>query len=270
MPDSVAGAGSTHPEERIWVVLPTFNEAENLEAISLAVLDHLPTANLLVVDDNSPDGTGALAEALAARDERVSVLHRLEKNGLGPAYLDGFGLVLAAGADVVVQMDADFSHDPASLPALVSPILSGTADLVIGSRYATGGAVIDWPLGRRLISRAGSIFARAVLSIPVHDLTGGFKAWRAATLAAMPFDAIRAGGYVFQIELTHRARRAGARITESPITFRDRTAGVSKMSRRIVVEALVLVITLRLQELIRRQGTVRTGMHHPEEVGLAK
>ena len=171
--------------------------------------------------------------------------HRTAKQGLGRAYLDGFGVALGGGATIVVQMDADFSHDPAVLPALVAPIEAGEADLVIGSRYTTGGGVVDWGIGRRLISRGGSIFARIVLGLRPSDLTGGFKAWRASTLAAVPFDGVHAGGYVFQIEMTYRASRAGARIREVPITFRDRRVGQSKMSRRIVVEALVVVVQLR-------------------------
>jgi dolichol-phosphate mannosyltransferase len=233
-------------ENATWIVLPTYNEMENLPGMSRAILAALPTAFLLVVDDNSPDGTGQLADELAASDPRIRVRHRAAKEGLGPAYLDGFGVALAGGADVVIQMDADGSHDPAALPSLVQPILGGVADLVIGSRYVAGGQVEDWPASRRLISRSGSIFARLVLGLRQHDLTGGFKAWRASTLRAIPSEGINAGGYVFQIEMTYRATQAGARVLEVPITFRDRLAGKSKMSRRIIVEALVVVIQLRL------------------------
>src|SRR4029079_9463143 len=193
--------------------------------------------------------TGRLADALAAADPRVRVRHRAQKQGLGRAYLDGFAGALAGGATTVVQMDADFSHDPAALPGMVAPIADGTADLVIGSRYTTGGGVgawgggraagvgvVDWGIGRRLVSRGGSIFARIVLGLGPNDLTGGFKAWRSSTLSAVPFDGVHAGGYVFQIEMTFRASRAGARIREVPTTFRDRRVGQSKMSRRIVVE----------------------------------
>ena len=232
-----------------WVVLPTYNEAENLGPISQAILEQLPGATLLVVDDGSPDGTGGLADGLAAADPRVRVRHRPAKQGLGRAYLDGFGLALAGGAPIVIQMDADFSHDPAVLPGLIAPIAADRADLVIGSRYVAGGGVEDWGLLRRLISRGGSRFARLVLGLTPHDLTGGFKAWRASTLGAIPFDGIHAGGYVFQIEMTYRASRLGARIEETPIVFRDRRAGQSKMSRRIIVEALVVVLTLRWDEL---------------------
>jgi dolichol-phosphate mannosyltransferase len=246
-----AGAGA-------WVVLPTYDEAGNIGPISAAILDALPRATLLVVDDRSPDGTGDRADALAAADPRIRVRHRPAKQGLGRAYLDGFGIALDAGARIVVQMDADFSHDPAALPGLIAAVERGDADLVIGSRYAQGGGVVDWGLGRRLVSRLGSLFARTVLVLGPHDLTGGFKAWRADTLAAVPFAGVHAGGYVFQIEMTFRASRAGARVHEVPIVFRDRRVGQSKMSRRIVFEALVVVVQLRAEELrdrfIRRRA----------------
>lgn len=248
----------TTSSQGVWVILPTYDEAENIGPISAAILEALPEATLLVVDDGSPDGTGQLADALAAADPRVRVRHRSAKQGLGRAYLDGFGRALDGGATVVVQMDADFSHDPAVLPDLIGPVVAGEADLVIGSRYTAGGGVVDWGFGRRLISRGGSLFARTVLRLSPNDLTGGFKAWRAETLAAVPFDGVHAGGYVFQIEMTFRASRAGARIREIPITFRDRRVGQSKMSRRIVVEALVVVVQLRAEELrarvLRRSG----------------
>jgi dolichol-phosphate mannosyltransferase len=249
-----AGAGA-------WVVLPTYNEAENLPPISAAILAALPAATLLVVDDGSPDGTGTIADGLAAVDARIRVRHRPAKQGLGRAYLDGFGVALAGGATRIVQMDADWSHDPAVLPAIIAPIDGGDADLVIGSRYTRGGGVVDWGLGRRVISRGGSLFARLVLALGPHDLTGGFKAWRAEALAAIPFDGVHAGGYVFQIEMTFRASRRGARIREVPITFRDRRVGQSKMSRRIVVEALVVVVQLRAEELwsrVRRREPARS------------
>ena len=232
-----------------WVVLPTYNEAENLQPISQAILDQLPGATLLVVDDSSPDGTGDLAESLAAEDPRVRVRHRSAKEGLGRAYLDGFGLAIAGGAGIVIQMDADFSHDPAVLPELIEPIAADRADLVIGSRYVVGGGVEDWGVVRRLVSRGGSLFAKVVLGLTPHDLTGGFKAWRSTTLGAIPFDGVHAGGYVFQIEMTYLASRLGARVGEIPIVFRDRRAGQSKMSRRIIVEALLVVLTLRWDEL---------------------
>ncbi|HSS34757.1 MAG TPA: polyprenol monophosphomannose synthase [Patescibacteria group bacterium] len=243
-----------------WVVLPTYNEAENLGPISAAILERLPGATLLVVDDGSPDGTGKLADDLAGTDSRVRVRHRTAKQGLGKAYLDGFGLAIAGGAGIVIQMDADFSHDPAVLPSLIGPILADEADLVIGSRYVTGGGVRDWGIVRRVISRGGSLFAKIVLGLKPHDLTGGFKAWRSTTLAGIPFDGVHAGGYVFQIEMTYRASRLGARVAEVPIVFQDRRAGQSKMSRRIIIEALIVVLTLRWDELRghgpRRQGPV--------------
>ena len=248
----VADPSSSAPGEGVWVILPTYDEAENIGPISTAILETLPAAVLLVVDDESPDGTGRLADALAATDPRVRVRHRAVKQGLGRAYLDGFGVALAGGARTIVQMDADFSHDPAALPGLVGPIADGTADLVIGSRYTKGGGVVDWGIGRRVVSRGGSVFARTVLGLDQRDLTGGFKAWRAPTLEAVPFDGVHAGGYVFQIEMTFRASRAGARIREVPITFRDRRVGQSKMSRRIVVEALVVVVQLRAEEILGR------------------
>jgi dolichol-phosphate mannosyltransferase len=244
---SFGGAGT-------WVVLPTYNEAENLGPIAVAILAALPEATLLVVDDASPDGTGRIADELAMVDTRVRVRHRAAKQGLGRAYLDGFGVALAGGAGIVCQMDADWSHEPAALAAIAGPVAAGEVDLVIGSRYAPGGRVTDWGLGRRLISRGGSRFAQLVLGLRPRDLTGGFKAWRATTLRAIPFDGVHAGGYVFQIEMTYRASRAGARIREVPITFRDRRIGQSKMSRRIVAEALVVVLALRLDEL---RSTVR-------------
>jgi dolichol-phosphate mannosyltransferase len=251
----------THPTDGYagtWVVLPTYDEAENLPGIAASILEALPAGTLLVVDDASPDGTGELADRMAAEDARVRVRHRPGKAGLGRAYLDGFRVALESGATSLVQMDADWSHDPAVLPALLAPIVEDRADLVIGSRYVRGGHVLDWGIGRRLISRLGSLFARTVLGLEPHDLTGGFKAWRATTLAAIPFDGVHAGGYVFQIEMTHRASRGGARVAEVPITVRDRRVGRSKMSRRIIFEALLVVLRLRWDELrgreLRRRG----------------
>ena len=250
-----APAGQTVPageDGGTWVVLPTYNEAENLPGIAAAILAALPGATLLVVDDGSPDGTGRLADELAGHDPRVRVRHRPAKQGLGRAYLDGFGVALTGGADTVVQMDADWSHDPGSLPMLVAAIETRGADLAIGSRYVAGGRVEGWGLGRRLISQGGSTFARIVLCLAPHDLTGGFKAWRATVLAGIPFDGVHAGGYVFQIEMTYRASRSGARVREIPITFRDRRVGQSKMSRRIVGEALIVVLKLRWDEIRSR------------------
>lgn len=239
-------AGST-AGDGAWVVLPTYDEADNLAGISAAILAALPSATLLVVDDDSPDGTGRLADELATADLRIRVLHRAAKQGLGRAYVAGFRVALAGGARQVIQMDADWSHDPAVLPDLLRPLTEGHAGLVIGSRYVAGGGVVDWGLGRRVVSRGGSLFARLMLSLPANDLTGGFKAWDAGTLSGVLSGDVHAGGYVFQIEMTHRAVQATARVVEVPITFRDRRVGQSKMSRRIVVEALVVVVQLRIE-----------------------
>ena len=254
-----------------WVVVPTYNEADNIGPITTTILEVLPGATVLIVDDGSPDGTGQLADDLASGDRRVRVRHRSAKQGLGRAYLDGFTVALKGGAERVVQMDADFSHDPAALRDLLAPLERDEADLVIGSRYTTGGGVVDWGIGRRLISRGGSLFARVVLNLPANDLTGGYKAWRGSTLAAIPFDGVHAGGYVFQIEMTFRANRLGARLREVPITFRDRRVGQSKMSRRIVVEALVVVVQLRAEELrarLRRRRR-RAGNGANEDAGAS-
>lgn len=252
-PSAAFTAATTAPAATgTWVVLPTYNEADNLPGIAEVILQAVPGSTLLVVDDGSPDGTGRIADELAARNPRVRVRHRPAKAGLGKAYLDGFRIALEGDATSVIQMDADWSHDPKVLPSLLAPILEGKADLVIGSRYVKGGRVLDWGIVRRIISRGGSLFARTVLGLSPHDLTGGFKAWRAATLAAIPFEGVHAGGYVFQIEMTHRASRAGARVAEVPITFRDRRVGQSKMSRRIIVEALLVVLRLRWDELRAR------------------
>ena len=241
------------PGTGTWIVLPTYNEAENLPGIAEAILAAVPGSTLLVVDDGSPDGTGDIADRMAAENPRVRVKHRPAKAGLGRAYLDGFRTALDGGATSLIQMDADGSHDPAALPSLLAPILEGRADLVIGSRYTKGGKVLDWGLGRRIVSRGGSLFARTVLGLTPHDLTGGFKAWRAATLGAISFDGIHAGGYVFQIEMTYRASRAGARVAEVPLTFRDRVVGQSKMSRKIILAALLVVLRLRWEELRSRR-----------------
>ena len=256
--EAMASRPAPAPHAGVWVVVPTYNEAANIEAISAAILAALPGATLLIVDDGSPDGTGDMADRMAAGNPLVRVRHRSAKQGLGRAYLDGFGVALAGGAQVVIQMDADWSHDPTALPSLVAPIRDGRADMVIGSRYTAGGGTQNWGLARRVISRSGSVFARTVLGLRPHDLTGGFKAWRATTLAAVPADGVRAGGYVFQIEMTYRASRGGARVVEVPILFKDRTAGQSKMSRRIVFEAFFVVLGLRWDEL-RGRGPTRAG-----------
>jgi dolichol-phosphate mannosyltransferase len=227
-----------------WLVLPTYNEAENLEAFLAAALPKLPAdARVLVVDDNSPDGTGKLADRLAAEDERVRVLHRTQKEGLGPAYIAGFREALAQGAGLILEMDADFSHDPAYLPRLLEA--AQRADLVIGSRYVEGGGVSDWSALRRGISRGGSAYARLILGVGVRDLTGGFKCFRREVLETIDLDAVDARGYAFQIEVTYRTLQAGFKVVEVPIVFRDRQAGSSKMDGSIVLEAIWRVPRLR-------------------------
>lgn len=234
----------------MWVVLPTYNERENIGSIATAILDAVPQGRLLIVDDASPDGTGRLADELAARDERVSVLHRAGKQGLGVAYRDGFRWVLERPETAaVVQMDADFSHAPSDVPRLLAPLMRD-ADLVLGTRYIRGGGTVGWPIHRRLISRAGTLFARTVLLLPYRDLTGGFKAWRRELLESIRLREASASGYGFQVEMTWWAHRRGARIVQVPIVFRERVAGRSKMSGSIVREALWLVLRLRLSTII--------------------
>jgi dolichol-phosphate mannosyltransferase len=229
----------------IWFVLPTYNEKDNVRPMTEAILATVPEASVLIVDDNSPDGTGAIADQLAVERENVAVLHREAKQGLGRAYMDGFCNVSARGATIVVQMDADFSHPVRFLPALLEPIVSGRADIALGSRYVPGGVIPRWNPMRRFISKGGGIFARTVLRLPYRDLTGGFKAWRASVLQEIDFDAVHAGGYAFQVEMTYRAHRLGARIVEVPITFEERREGASKMSSAIVLEAFKVVVALR-------------------------
>ncbi|MEJ7797256.1 MAG: polyprenol monophosphomannose synthase [Solirubrobacteraceae bacterium] len=231
-----------------WLILPTYDEAENLEAIvraAVAVLERAaPQAHrILVVDDDSPDGTGRIADRLAAELPVVEVLHRSVREGLGPAYLAGFARALDDGAALVLEMDCDFSHDPGDLARLLAA--AQEADLVLGSRYVAGGEVADWGCLRRLVSRGGSWYARVVLGLDVRDLTGGFKCFRREVLEAIDLPTIRSRGYAFQIELTHRALRAGFDVVELPIVFRDRRRGTSKMTWRIAGEAAVLVPRLR-------------------------
>ena len=231
-----------------WLILPTYNEAENIEPIVDAVLAVLGRAapgahRILIVDDGSPDGTGEIADRLAAGHGAVEVLHRTEREGLGPAYLAGFAYALEHGAQFVMEMDADFSHDPADLSRLLAAARS--ADLVLGSRYVPGGGVADWGVGRQLVSRGGSLYARLVLGLKVRDLTGGFKCFRREVLEAIDLPTVRSRGYGFQVELTDRAVRAGFRVVEVPIVFRERIRGSSKMTWRIAVEAALLVPKLR-------------------------
>jgi dolichol-phosphate mannosyltransferase len=236
---------------RAVVCLPTYNERENLERMVRALGEVLPEdTTVLVIDDASPDGTGEIADRLAAELPWVDVLHRPRKEGLGRAYVDGFRRVLAADAELVLEMDCDFSHDPADVPRLIAAVEDG-ADLALGSRYVAGGGTANWGLVRRLISRGASIYTR-VLLMPVHDATGGFKCFRRRVLESIALDAIDAAGYVFQIETTYRALRQGFRVVEVPIRFVDRTAGQSKMSRSIVLEAVWKVPRLRLRTLLGR------------------
>jgi dolichol-phosphate mannosyltransferase len=232
-----------------WLILPTYNEAENIEPLVRAVLPQLAGTGLehtvLVVDDNSPDGTGEVADRLAEELEPVRVLHRPQKQGLGRAYLAGFEVALADGAELVLEMDSDFSHDPADLPRLIAA--AGAADLVLGSRYVPGGGVTDWGVVRRALSRGGSTYARLLLGVPVRDLTGGFKCFHRRVLETIDLNGVHADGYGFQIELTYRAIQAGFTVTEVPITFHERRVGRSKMTARIALEAVWKVPALRLR-----------------------
>jgi dolichol-phosphate mannosyltransferase len=228
----------------IWLVIPTYNEAENLANIVRAAGSELEGAapgeyRVLIVDDNSPDGTGAIADSLAAQHDWVEVLHRPAKSGLGHAYLAGFARALAGGARLLIEMDADFSHDPRYLPQLLAA--AEDADLVLGSRYVPGGGVRDWGLLRRMVSRGGGLYARLILGVDVRDLTGGFKCIRRQVLENIDLPSVRAEGYVFQIEVTYRALLSGFTVREVPIVFCDRTEGTSKMSSRIALEAMLLV-----------------------------
>jgi len=233
------------------VIIPTYNERDNLESITSEVLAQLPQADILVVDDRSPDGTGDLADQLAARHNRIYVLHRAAKSGLGRAYLDGFRYALEREYQYVIEMDADFSHDPGYLPVLRGRAEAG-ADLVLGSRYVRGGGTQNWSAARRLISRGGNIYARAVLGVGVSDLTSGFKCFRRSVLQTLDLDSVRSEGYSFQIEVTFRALKSGFKIEEVPIVFVDRRVGQSKMSQHIVAEAMLVVWRLRLGRLSGR------------------
>jgi dolichol-phosphate mannosyltransferase len=229
----------------VWLVIPTYDEAENVEAIVAAAREQLPPERrILIVDDASPDGTGEIADALAAAHDDVEVMHRASKEGIAPAYIAGFRAALAGGAQLVMQMDADFSHDPADIPRLLAA--AADADLVLGSRYVPGGGVSDWGPTRRLISRGGSAYARALLGVEIHDLTGGFKVFRRPVLEAIELETVPSHGYAFQVETTYRAIRAGFRVLEIPIVFKDRRVGQSKMSGRIVLEAALRVPMMRL------------------------
>jgi dolichol-phosphate mannosyltransferase len=229
---------------RALVCLPTYEERENVEPVTRAILDAAPEVDVLVIDDNSPDGTGAIADAIAAREPRVHVLHRAGKEGLGKAYLAGFAWGLERGYPLLLEMDADFSHNPRYLPAMLAH--ARDADLVLGSRNVKGGGTLHWGLGRKLLSRGGSLYARTILGVPVRDLTGGFKCFRREVLEAIDLATVECSGYAFQIELTYRAWKRGFRVVEMPIVFEDRRVGASKMSRRIVLEAVRKVWSIRL------------------------
>ena len=226
------------------IIIPTYNERENLKSLCDQVLTALPSADLLIVDDNSPDGTGQLADQMAAENPRINVLHRSGKLGLGTAYIAGFRFALAKGYEFVFEMDADFSHDPVYLPALLGAAKDG-AGVVIGSRRVPGGGTENWGLGRQLISAGGSLYARTILGLDVRALTSGFKCFRREVLAAIDLDAVRSNGYSFQIEMTYRAVRKGFSVAEVPIIFIDRRAGQSKMSSKIFAEAMGMVWRLR-------------------------
>lgn len=237
------------PSDAVTVVVPTYNERENLAHLAAAVLLH--GYRLLIVDDGSPDGTGAVADSLAAEVERVAVIHRTHKQGLGSAYVAGFDQALADGAEIVIEMDADFSHNPEDLPRLVTAVRGG-ADLAIGSRYVPGGATPDWPWYRRFVSRAGGTYARFMLDMPIRDATAGYRAFNALALARLPYREVEASGYGFQVEMAWRACQAGLEIIEVPIVFRDREMGTSKMGPGIVLEAMWLVTRWGLGRMFGR------------------
>jgi dolichol-phosphate mannosyltransferase len=237
--------------DRVLVIVPTYNEAKNLPQIVPAILRQDPRIEILVVDDNSPDGTGDLADRMATAKPRVHVLHRLAKEGLGRAYLSGFRWALDQGFEAIFEMDADFSHDPAFLPDFLKALESG-ADVVLGSRYATGVNVINWPISRLLLSLGANLYARVITGLPLTDSTGGFKCFRREVLEAIPLDRVRSNGYAFQIEMSFRAWKKGFHLVEIPIIFHDRVQGQSKMSKRIVREAIWMVWWLRLQGLLGR------------------
>lgn len=255
-----AGASKLATSGPVWVCVPTYNERENVEALVTAVRTSLALAGIdghvLVVDDGSPDGTGAIADEMAARDSHIHVLHRHEKEGIGPAYVAGFKHALANGAVLVLEMDCDFSHDPADVPRLVAAAVN--ADLVLGSRYTKGGGVAEWGLIRRAISRGGCLYAQMILRTRQRDLTGGFKCFRRAVLETLPLDEVAGQGYGFQIEMTYRTLLAGFTVIEIPITFTDRTRGESKMSGHIVTEAARLVPRIR-----RRLGSLPRSARRP-------
>ncbi len=240
---------------RTLIVVPTYNEIENLQALTEAIFKNVPdSVELLIVDDGSPDGTGALADRLAAQNPRIHVLHRPKKMGLGTAYVNGFKWGLERGFDALIEMDADFSHDPSYLPTMLKTL--GTHDVAIGSRYVSGGGTVNWGLGRRILSKGGSIYSRVILGANIRDFTGGFNGWRRPVIEAVEPDTLRSDGYSFQIELKYRAFLGGFRIAEFPIVFADRKVGKSKMSKKIVFEALRRVWAFRLKAMRDRSRRV--------------
>jgi dolichol-phosphate mannosyltransferase len=240
------GRGKVRPmsSERVLLIVPTYNERENVREVARTFLEPVAGSELLFVDDASPDGTGELIDELCAGDPRVHVLHRAGKLGLGTAYLEGFAWGIERGFDYLVEMDADFSHDPKHLPALVELARQG-ADVAVGSRYVDGGGTVNWGIGRQILSRGGGLYARSVLGVPIRDLTSGFVCYRREALEALDLAGVQSGGYSFQIEMKYRAVKAGLRVVEHPIVFVDRRVGQSKMSRAIFAEALFMVWKLR-------------------------
>jgi len=232
-----------------WVVLPTYNEIENLPLIAPAILEKLPEATLLVVDDSSPDGTGDLANRMALENPRVKVLHRAAKQGLGKAYTDGFRHALDSGAEVLIQMDADWSHDPGYLPGMVAALQNG-ADLVIGSRYVTGVSVVNWPLHRIILSSFANQYIRAITGLAINDCTSGYRCWRREALARIPLEGLISDGYAFLVEQLHLARQSGCRIREVPIIFVERRQGASKVSSRVLIESAIVPWRLRLKSYL--------------------
>jgi len=249
----------------ILVVIPTYDERENLELIVGRLRAAVPEAHVLVADDNSPDGTGAIADGIAARDDHVHVMHRQGKEGLGAAYLAGFAWALEHGYEVVVEMDADGSHQPEQLPRLLDALRD--ADLVLGSRWVPGGSVVNWPKHRELLSRGGSLYTRMALSVPLRDATGGFRAFRAETLRAIDLSDVESAGYIFQVELGVRAVKAGLRVREVPIEFVERELGSSKMNQRIVVEALWRVTVWGAQDKAAKARRLLAGNKAPARGG---
>jgi dolichol-phosphate mannosyltransferase len=251
MAEALVPGATTLPEiDRVLVIVPTYNEARNLPEIVPAILRESSRIEVLVVDDNSPDGTGQMADAIAAEHPRVHVLHRQAKEGLGRAYIAGFRWALERGYGAVCEMDADFSHDPKFLPRFLDAIVD--ADLVLGSRYATGVNVINWPISRLLLSLGANFYARVITGLPLTDSTGGFKCFRHQVLAAIDFDKVKSNGYAFQIEMSFRAWKKGFKLKEIPIIFHDRVEGQSKMSKKIVREAIWMVWWLRVQSIVGR------------------